>query len=136
MLEEAFRAAQDYVRSEMTSYQYVNSIFIRESTGDYLVNVTGVAAIPFGDSVYEQSLEYVIHLDAKTYAVTDISAIKQSTANEKYQLKPQLFIGKKPNELGGIDADNFTGATYTHNEFVKMLNEAFRAAMRAGGELV
>ena len=121
---------------QVPAYRYVRSVRTDDETGDYFVNVTGVAAIPFGDSVYEQPLEYVVHLDAKTYAVTDIMAIKQSTANEKYQLKPQLFIGKKPNELGGIDADNFTGATYTHNEFVKMLNEAFRAAMRAGGELV
>ena len=101
-------------------------------SGNFVVNVTGIAKIPFGDSVYEQALEYNVHIDGKDFIVRGITPIKQSTMDAKYQLKRELFIGKDLAGILALGGDSFTGATYTHNEFVSMLEESYRALTDAG----
>ena len=137
MILECYSAfAENGVRTESVAaglaYKHVKSIVKDGISGNFVVNVTGIAKIPFGDSVYEQALEYNVHIDGKDFIVRGITPIKQSTMDAKYQLKRELFIGKDLAGILALGGDSFTGATYTHNEFVSMLEESYRALTDAG----
>ena len=137
MILECYSAfAENGVRTESVAaglaYKHVKSIVKDGISGNFVVNVTGIAKIPFGDSVYEQALEYNVHIDGKDFIVRAITPIKQSTKEAKYQLKRELFIGKDLAGILALGGDSFTGATYTHNEFVSMLEESYRALNDAG----
>ena len=113
-------------------YNYVKSLVKDGITGDYLVKVEGVALLPFGESGYEQQLEYNIRIEERNYTISAITPFKQSTKSEDYTLKRELFIGKDFTGLKGLGSDEFTGATYTHNKFLSMAEEAYRALNDAG----
>lgn len=113
-------------------YRYVRRLAKSGFSGDYIVNVTGTANIPFEGGVYPQALEYNVHIGADDFTVNAITPVKQSTMDEKYTLKRELFTGKTLQGILAIDSDLFSGATYTHGEFLLMLEEAFRALNDAG----